>query len=272
MRSQVQLIRSYDRTIAAGFLRRYYEDSGFLNWGYWDTQPKSQREASEALVDKLLDKILQKGGRILDVACGLGASTRRLMRSYPPDMITGVNFSEVQIAEARKRAAGCTFRCMDATRLDFADAWFDAVICVEAAFHFDTRDAFLREALRVLKPGGWLVLSDVLFRGFVASVLAQVPRANHVASIAGYARSLEAAGFEQIDVQDATEACLGGFYRNILRWPTQERINGRMRFAESILASFLCQIIAGYVRSVSKTALLASARKPLIQQDPVNDS
>jgi MPBQ/MSBQ methyltransferase len=267
MTSQARLMRSYDRTIAAGFLRRYYEDSGFLNWGYWDARPKSQREASEALVDKLLDKIPQKGGRILDVACGLGASTRRLMRSYAPEMITGVNFSEVQLAEARKRAPGCTFRCMDAAQLDFPDAQFEAVICVEAAFHFDTRDAFLREALRVLKPGGWLVLSDVLFRGSVASVVAQVPRANHVASIVGYTRCLEAAGFEQIDVQDATEACLGGFYRNIVWWPTQERTHGRMKFAESVLASFLCGIIAGYVRSVSKTCVIASARKPVIRRD-----
>jgi MPBQ/MSBQ methyltransferase len=268
MSPQARLIRSYDRAMGAGLLRRYYEDSGFLNWGYWDPQPKSQREASEALVDKLLDKIPQKGGRILDVACGLGASTQRLMRSYAPEMITGVNFSEAQIAEARKRAAGCTFHCMDATRLDFPDAQFDAVICVEAAFHFDTRDAFLREALRVLKPGAWLVLSDVLFRGSVASVVARAPRANHLASIAGYTWRLEAAGFEQTDVQDVTEASLGGFYRNIVHWPTCERTRGRMKFAESILASLLCRIIAGYVRIVSKTCILASARKPVIPAGP----
>jgi hypothetical protein len=86
-----------------------------------------------------------------------------------------------------------------------------------------------------------------------------------VASIAGYIRRLAAAGFEQIDVQDVTKACLGGFYRNIVRWPTQERISGRMKFAESIVVSLICQIIAGYVRSVSKTAVLASAQKPGIR-------
>jgi MPBQ/MSBQ methyltransferase len=112
MSSQLRLVRSYNRTIASDLLRRYYEDSGFLNWGYWDTESKSQREASEALVDKLLDKIPDKGGRILDVACGLGASTRRLMRTYPPHMITGVNFSEVQIAEARKRSKAGRIACI----------------------------------------------------------------------------------------------------------------------------------------------------------------
>jgi hypothetical protein len=60
---------------------------------------------------------------------------------------------------------------------------------------------------------------------------------------------------------------LGGFYRNIVWWPTQERTHGRMKFAESVLASFLCGIIAGYVRSVSKTCVIASARKPVIRRD-----
>ena len=33
------------------------------------------------------------------------------------------------------------------------------VLCVESAFHFQTRELFLHEALRVLKPGGWLLLT-----------------------------------------------------------------------------------------------------------------
>ena len=40
---------------------------------------------------------------------------------------------------------------MDATELDFRDNSFDSIICVEAAFHFDTREKFVREAYRVLK-------------------------------------------------------------------------------------------------------------------------
>jgi MPBQ/MSBQ methyltransferase len=267
MTSHERIIRWYDRTMVRGNMRRYYENSGFFNFGYWDAQTKSQREASEALVDQLLDKIPHKGGRILDVACGLGASTRRLMRSYTPDMITGVNFSEAQIAEARKRVPGCTFHYMNATQLDFPDAQFDAVICVEAAFHFNTRGAFLREALRVLVPGGTLVLSDILVRGFVASFTARVPRANLVPDITSYATCLETAGFEEIDVQDATEACLGGFRRNMVRRPASEYTSGRMRFAKRTMVSLGRQIIAGYVGSVSKTYLLASARKPVIRQN-----
>jgi len=159
MTARERMIRMYDRAMVSSGYRQYYEDSGFYNFGYWETQAKSQREASEALVDQLVDRIAKKGGRILDVACGPGASTRRLMRSYAHDMITAINVSEVQIAAARKCAPGCAFLLMDATQLDFPESQFDAVMCVEAAFHFDTRDTFLHEALRVLKTGGSLVLS-----------------------------------------------------------------------------------------------------------------
>jgi MPBQ/MSBQ methyltransferase len=267
MTAQERMVRMYDRALASSDYRQYYDDSGFYNFGYWDAHATSQREASEALVDELVDRIPNKGGRILDVACGPGASTRRLMRTYAPDMITGINISDAQLAEARRRAPGCTFQRMDATRLDFPAAHFDAVICVEAAFHFDTRDTFLGEALRVLKPGGSLVLSDMLFRDFMRPIgeLGQVPRANFAPDIASFRARFAGAGFEAIHVQDATRACLGGFRRHLARWPASERRRGRMTLGKSIGASIASRIIAGYFGAVCKTYLLASARKPAAQ-------
>src|SRR5437868_3736793 len=82
MSATERMIRIYDRTMPGSNQRRYYEDSGYFNFGYWAAGAKSQREASDALVDQLTARIAGKTGRILDVACGLGASTRRLARSY----------------------------------------------------------------------------------------------------------------------------------------------------------------------------------------------
>jgi ubiquinone/menaquinone biosynthesis C-methylase UbiE len=264
MTAQERMIRMYDRAMVSSDYRQFYDDSGFYNFGYWDANATSQRDASEALVDELVGRIPNKGGRILDVACGPGATTRRLMRSYAPGMITGINISEAQLAEARERAPGCTFHRMDATRLDFPAEQFDAVICVEAAFHFDTRDAFVREALRVLKPGGSLVLTDMLFREFTRPIAAylQVPLANFAPDIASFAARLEAAGFEAVRVQDATQACLGGFRRHLACWPASEHKSGRMTLGKSIGASLLSRIIARYFGAVCKTYLIASARKP----------
>jgi len=41
---------------------RYFEDSGFYNFGYWEGGARSQREASEALVDELVGRISNRAG------------------------------------------------------------------------------------------------------------------------------------------------------------------------------------------------------------------
>lgn len=264
MSARARMIRVYDRTMRGSYQRRYYDNSGYFNLGYWGTGAETQREASDALVDRLVACSAGKGGRILDVACGLGASTKRLTQTYPPDMITGINISEAQIANARRRVPGCAFQVMSATEMTFPDNHFDAVICVEAAFHFDTRDRFFKEAHRVLKPGGSLVLSDILFRP-VSNALQEfwhIPRANRVSSIADYRARLAAAGFVSIDVTDATGLCVGGFRKNLARWPGAERRAGRMSLARSLGAAPVCKLLAAYFGRVCRTYLLVSARKP----------
>ena len=265
MNSRERMIRMYDRALISANYRRYFEDSGFYNFGYWDGGAKSQREASEALVDELVGRISNRAGRILDVACGPGASTQRLLRYYAPDRVTGINISEIQLGAARERAPGCSFLLMDAAQLAFAGDQFDAVMCVEAAFHFNTRERFFHEVLRVLKPGGSLVLTDMLFRGFLKPIgdFGQVPPANFVQNITEYRTTLEAAGFENVEVEDTTERCLTGFRRHLARWPAAERRRGRMTFGQSLLMSVLSAGIARYFRITCKAYLMASARKPL---------
>jgi len=148
MDTRQRMIRVYDKTMIGRHQRRYYGDSDFFNFGYWGDGAKNQAEASASLVDQLLARIPRKSDEILDVACGLGASTRRLLAHYPAEAITAINISEKQLARARENAPGCTFLLMDAAKLDFRDECFDAIICVEAAFHFETRAAFLAEAFR----------------------------------------------------------------------------------------------------------------------------
>ena len=157
-----QIIDHYDALSDRFDVNEFYGHSDFMNFGFWDERTGDQKQACENLMEKLLDLTSNRSGTILDVACGKGASTSYLMKYYRPEMVTGINISEKQLETARKNAPGCAFRLMDATALDFPDGSFDTVICVEAAFHFDTREDFLKEAHRVLKPGGTLVLSDIL--------------------------------------------------------------------------------------------------------------
>lgn len=263
MAATERMIRVYDRTMPGSNQRRYYENSGYFNFGYWAAGAKSQREACDALVDQLTARIAGKTGRILDVACGLGATTRRLTQSYAPDLITGINISRAQIAEAQARTPACTFRVMDATQLDFPADHFGAVICVEAAFHFDTRDKFLKEAHRVLEPGGSLVLSDILFRTMFSAAMpvGQIPRANLVATMDEYRSRFAAAGFSAVDVVDATAPCLGGFRQHLAGWAATEYRAGRMKLPRSLGVAIASRLVASFFGLICGTYLLVSARK-----------
>ena len=189
----------------------------FANYGYWTPETITHHDACENLMEKLLAGIPKRNGNILDVACGKGATTRHLLKYYNPEDVTGINISEKQLERCRMNAPGCTFLLMSATELNFPDNSFYNVICVEAALHFNTREKFLREARRVLKPGGRIVLSDVLRN---AQHEGSTPRGtieNYLENPQAYEDLCAKSGYEAIEVINATGSCWLQCYKHALK-------------------------------------------------------
>jgi hypothetical protein len=73
---------TYDRMMRGSNQRRYFGDSGYFNFGYWGAGAKSQREASEALVDQMVARIANRNRP--DSACGL--RTRGFYQAFDADL------------------------------------------------------------------------------------------------------------------------------------------------------------------------------------------
>lgn len=193
----------YDEVIASPRMQRLYGDSGYFNVGYWTVGVTELVAACDRMVDEVASAIPPDARTVLDVGCGLGAGTHRMARRLPRATVIGANVSLWQLRTTRRRALPAV--ATDAARLGIAGGSTDAVVALESALHFDTRDAFFAEAFRVLRPGGVLTVADMLFRD--ADVIGpwMVPPANRIGGLAEYEEHVRAAGFTDIASRDVTD-------------------------------------------------------------------
>jgi demethylmenaquinone methyltransferase / 2-methoxy-6-polyprenyl-1,4-benzoquinol methylase len=98
------------------------------------------------------------GERVLDLAAGTGTSS--LPFAEAGAYTVPCDFSLGMLAEGKRRAPWLPFTAGDATRLPFEDGGFDAVTISFGLRNVQDTDAALREMLRVVRPGGRLVVCE----------------------------------------------------------------------------------------------------------------
>jgi ubiquinone/menaquinone biosynthesis C-methylase UbiE len=109
---------------------------------------------------KVLELFDQPGGKVLDVGCGPGVMAQEIVSRNC--RFWGVDPSANMIAIARSRFYGADaieFVQGGAARLEFGDGFFDAVLCMGVIDSLRDGPHAMREMLRVLKPGGTLIVS-----------------------------------------------------------------------------------------------------------------
>lgn len=101
-------------------------------------------------------------GRVLEIGCGRGDTTRMLLDLFPQAAITATDYDPAQVGLAAKRAWNqrLTVRRADATLLQFPDASFDLVVELNTFHHIADWRAALRECARTLAPGGVFAVMD----------------------------------------------------------------------------------------------------------------
>jgi len=99
-----------------------------------------------------------RGAEVLELGCFNGVSSLEHQKHHPKRFV-GIDISGVQIDQARRR--GIDARVMDANRLEFPNASFDAIIGRAILHHLDHEQA-VREVHRVLRPGGTAIFMEPL--------------------------------------------------------------------------------------------------------------
>lgn len=128
--------------------------------------------------DDLASRLPVKPGmRVLEVACGTGILTRRLLdRMGGRGVLVATDLNEAMIAHGRQHVgagpARVEWQTADATKLSFPDASFDAVVCQFGLMFFPDKASGIQEAFRVLKPGGHYLFNvwDAMERNPIARI------------------------------------------------------------------------------------------------------
>lgn len=213
------------------------QDKKWLNLGYWEHATNVQ-DACRDLVDLVIEHAeLQPGDVILDAGFGYGDQDIQILDKFDDLTIHGVNITDFQVEYARELGIRNGYEkryfpvVADASRLPYQTGFFDKVISVEAAFHFNTREAFLKESYRTLKDNGSICMIDCLpdknGSGLDPDKFAYmgVPGEN-LYSVQKYVSLMESIGFTEIEVFDLSELVLPFFVasRKSGGWRTDREI------------------------------------------------
>ena len=200
-----------------------------LHYGVFATGDEPLPAATAELTGRMIGAArLEPGQRVLDVGCGSGAPACRLATEFGVTVV-GITTSAAGVAEATERARQqgvehVEFVQRDGTDNGLPDASFDCAWVLESSHLMRERERLISECARVLRPGGRLVLCDLIRKREIPFEEVRARRADfatlrtafgdaHMEPLERYTSLAAAHGLEVDVVEDLTELTLPTFDR-----------------------------------------------------------
>ncbi|HEX4311202.1 MAG TPA: methyltransferase domain-containing protein [Acidobacteriaceae bacterium] len=221
---------------SADSFQRYYEEAGpdyhawsagfNMHFGYFrrGLNPFAREAMLEEMNRQVLDRLRLESdpaehivARILDMGCGVGATLRSIARRLPWVELTGITLVPWQLEQGRILnevcpEAGCiSLKLGNYEHTGLAAGTFDAVYAIESSCYArgTSKSAFVKEAHRLLRPGGRMVVAD----GFLGPGKLRGPQSSiyrklldcwaieTFGEVEPFRRELERAGFRDIGIE-----------------------------------------------------------------------
>jgi SAM-dependent methyltransferase len=216
-----QRIVDYYRTTEHAYKDSWDLDNSLaIHYGYWDETVNSFRQSLSRMNEVMALAVrISSADTVLDAGCGVGGSSI-FLASTIGCQVKGISLSERQVEQARLNAeknkvkGKTVFSVMDYCHTSFADESFDVVWGCESICYAEDKTQFMREAWRLLKPGGRLVVAD----GFVTDIKNNKNpviknwldgwQVNYLESPSGFHKSMKEQGFTNINYSDISKQTL----------------------------------------------------------------
>lgn len=199
-----------------------------MHFGYFDETVRNHSESLLRMNEKVAELAqIKSSDKVLDAGCGFGGSSIWLAEHIGCH-VTGITIVPSQITKAEKYAKKygvaekATFALEDFSNTSFPDRSFDVIFGIESIVHADSKDAFIKEANRLLKPGGRLAIVEYTLRDAPPLTLEEKRLIKpwldgwempSLLTVSEYTRLCKKYGFTNISDIDITKQTLPSFYR-----------------------------------------------------------